>query len=328
MKESKKLIRTYFKSPREYKIIMLAAVLLVISSILVLANGFTNYVPKNRQAEYVCYNGVDLNAGDKAYLDVTGIDEGIKERDGRTFHAVIDEGIEADDWYYYMVLIDDNTYRKMARQAEYYYEDNLDPVPYRLWGSIVTPSDAFVEEVMEFYNFDAETYYRTFGSTYLVVDTYNETLRSLAAYAMMLGFGAFMFCLSLMMTHAAKVSQIMKFIADNYDIDEVAEELGNSPLTYSDPTFTENYLFNRKTVTVIRTSDIAMVSPIDQGLEHFLAAFLVQGKYISIARRNKDGYDEIIDKIREKNPDLLINNTPDNFDRYQKIVRQHQEDNK
>ena len=71
-----------------------------------------------------------------------------------------------------------------------------------------------------------------------------------------------------------------------------------------------------------------MVSPIDQGLEHFLAAFLIQGKYISIARRNKDGYDEIIDKIREKNPDLLINNTPDNFDRYQEIVRQYQEDNK
>ena len=40
------------------------------------------------------------------------------------------------------------------------------------------------------------------------------------------------------------------------------------------------------------------------------------------------GSQETLAREIDKNPDLLINNTPDNFDRYQEIVRQYQEDNK
>ena len=326
MKESKKLIRRYFRSPKEYKIIMLAAVLLMIASILVFGMGFSNYVAKNRQSDYVCYNGANLVAGDKAYLDITGIDEGIKERDGKVYHAAIDEGIDDDAWYYYMVLIDDTVFNKLDRPVRFYYEETEETEVYRLWGTVIQPSDAFVNEMMEYYDIDIEEYYRTFGSTYLVVDTYNTGLRTFTACMLMLALIAFNFCLTMIIAHSGKVSRLIKYIEKYYSIDEVAQELGNSPVSDEDPVFTDNYLFCRKTVTVARISDIVMTTPIDQGLHHFLAGFLKQGHYQYIDQYGKNGCDHVIEKIQETNPELLINNTPANFDRYQEIVRQYQQE--
>lgn len=322
MNSSKKLIKRYFKTPLWIKLAIVFSTLAILTGLYFAGTGFSNEVPKNKQKDYVNYNGAYLRAGDKAYLDVTGISESISYRDGRHFHIVMDEKIKEDEWYYYIVLLNDETFDKMSKQQKFYDDENSEAVSFRLWGTIISPSSAFVDEVCEYLDMEYTDYYDTFGDTYLSVNTSNETKVLLVSLITFISFFILVASLIMLLVHKTRVSKMIRMLKTYLLLDRAADELGKAPVSNADPIFTRNFLFNRKTVTTAFMPDVIMVDQVNNVREHILAGYLRQGLYVALAGKDASQYPEIINRIRECNSELMTEYNSANMQKYSEIVNE------
>ena len=68
--------------------------------------------------------------------------------------------------------------------------------------------------------------------------------------------------------------------------------------------------------------DVIMVDQVNNVREHILAGYLRQGLYVALAGKDASQYPEIINRIRECNPELMTEFNSANMQKYSEIVNE------
>lgn len=326
MKEDIRLIRRYFPIPRWIWMTMLAGVLCLVLSTALAVRSIRNprLVSNSAKDEYTDFYGTNASAGQKVFLTISGITaEPVYEDRSRSYYVVTDEGVAAgDDWFYYLVSMNESVTAALDSQRNYYSGTDSEPQPFTLYGTAIIPSASVREAVMEAYDMTEEEYYATLGNNCLIVndpdDSFYAVVGGLAVIAFLILIPLALFKL---IQYHSRLSRTIRMLKQQDLLHEAAAELGASEFTERDPLLTENYVFNRATFTVSRLKDIWMVYNMNRKLYGISRYNVVQ----PLAGLNtSDGiHEQIICRLRQLNPELLEGYNSDNLYKLDRRLTQY-----
>ncbi len=261
------------------------------------------------------------------FLNVSGLSaDPVYTAKGRSYYVVFDEGItdDRDGWYYYLVTLDNKVFSAMTEQYRYFQGYSDDPVPYTLYGVAIVPSDEVKQAIMESYQIDQNEYNNLFGRSCLQVNKpVTSRLFSLGMMGMITAGTTLLILLITLLDYMGRRKRVLNSLNQQGYLHQAAEELAGSIYSRHDPFMTDNYLFNRSTCTIVRLKDIWMVYPSGKIL-YGISKYNISRK---LASNNRNGiHDEIIARIRELNPQLLVGNTEQNRMAFEKMLLERIDD--
>lgn len=284
---------------------------------------FSNYstLGSDKESDYVNYKGKNYAAGEKVYLDFSGIQGQPCYSDGEhDYYIVLDEGIvENEDWYYYIISVDDAIYNKLDVQKDFYVRKTDVVAPYRVYGIAIRPSSDFQKAVLEKLDLQDKEFASYFGTTYLLTNEHRQSpLAILFSVLLLADIGAFIL---LAIKYFERKQQVKKTLNQLNQLDYLipaAGELGSSFATGQDPLLTDNYLFNKDAATVTNLNDIWLVYAKKNkliGKDRFSAVHPLANN------NNNNIHQKIIDVLKEKNLLLLVGDQAENIQQYQEMLK-------
>lgn len=321
MKAEGKLIKKFIGVPIKTKLMIIISIIVAFVA-LMLPTKFDqkSLVKESEMADYQCYNGTEYRAGVNVYLDITGIDTEVAcTKNDRNFYVTMDNGLNGNEkGFYYLVTLDEQLYNELDIQKAYYSGESDHLETYRLWGRTATPSQSFIEEIMEEFNLTQDEYYSYFGNTYLIVNDYRYTAFSDICYLVFfISLGCLITGIVQYFAHLNKIKQTVKKLNQQGYLQQADNELANSFVSRENPFLTDSFLFNKTTGTVTKLADIWLVYERKNKLFGYSKFNVIH----PLTNNNKnDINNKVIEAIKAKNDQLLIGNSAENIKIYEDML--------
>lgn len=266
---------------------------------------------------------VEIKMADIPYHVATKTQDNVQQK----FYIVFDE-----DDFMYLVRLTDKTYRKLER----IYNANKTNFSYTLKGYIYkTPIElkrivideynkAKDEKVLNLLNFNSY-----FGNTYL--DETKSPYDTASGLLMVLGIFTTVLSITLLITYIVTIVNFKK-VYKNYEKDDIEAELEKTTtVAYKKENIylTDRYIISTLMgLKVVEYKDLVWIYNEKRKyngitIGRFLLAYKNNNKQIQLAsaKKNEEILNEVIIKIAEKNPEVMIGFTNENIKRYKEIKK-------
>lgn len=306
-------------------LLMLLAILLCFVGVAVSDNN------TEAQSYYDLAINEDDQAGDVAYIDMVSGYQFATETDTygneyEYFYAFDDnEGL-------YIIRIDENIFNEINAV----FEENPDDFTYRLTGRLQMVDDELkqlaaetLQEVFELdYYVEADEYDDYFLSTYLDVAGYNSDGDTSVVVFGILAIIIFCFGIVFFISYLKQLKKCKKATENPY-YNDMLRQLNEHAYIYDNNNIimTDNYLINTNGVLHgINYNDIilAYIHPVsvNKKLMFELVACSSSGKDNFGLFSNKEDLTEVIELIKEYNPEIMDGYTKENIEKYNDLKQQ------
>lgn len=322
------------------KLLVIAIILMIVTVGMFYLNTYVETKRAKEKTEAIAENYDDLISegrdNEKEYVEVTIADV--------PYHVATKEVDTAKYKYYIVFDVNDLMYVVRLTDSTYYrledmYESNPEEFSYKLVGYIYDTPNELEEIIIDVYNevmgedvITEENFEMYFGKTYLDETKTPVTVSSAATVIFIVigvlsGTFAFVFILVYIINSSRR-----KKVLKNYPEEDLESELDkSSTIAYEKQKvyLTDKYLISAiNGLSVIEYNDIAWMynekrsyNGIPTGVT--LLAYQTNGKRVQLAStwKNEEILKEIMTKIYEKNPNILVGFTPENRKQFKEIKK-------
>ncbi len=299
-----------------------ASFVLAAATVFFLIMGFSNLWGNRDEAENLIDHKSTANA--YVYLDAVAFEEWVCKYGDDTYYTLYDNSGNI-----YLAVISNGTMNSMSRKAAgsedyYHYFDGS----YRLYGLVKMTSTSVISLVEQAYGISKSEYSKYFGSYYL--DATDSPTANTAW--MWLTFAIFSGLFTLIFG-VIWIGSKRPFIKENSDYTEEefarAAQLMDETDKKQKLIFGEEFIINRNSGMLVRYKDILWVHLVDvyyNGASVGLMLRIYTSKRnsykLSPAVKNSDQeLADMMNKIIEKNPEVLVGHTPENKQTYDSLTR-------
>ncbi len=262
--------------------------------------------------------------GTYAYLDVVAFDEWVCTYRDETYYVLYDSSGEA-----YLSVISDSAMKKMERKAAkvedytHYFNEN-----YRMYGLVKSVNYTVFGYVEDVYGLPDDQYVQYFGKCYFNT-TENPNTNSAWmwwTFATFSGFFAAVFCIIWLGTEIPFRREIRDYTEEEFA--EAARMLDETNKKQN-VIFGEHFLISRGSGMLVRYSDILWMHLLDSYVNG-----VYMGRSVRVHTRRRNSFKlspatanlqqeltDIMNRITEKNPDVLVGYSKENRKLYDSLTK-------
>lgn len=299
-------LKPYRKNPVIFVVIIAVYILAIGLSVLGILN-----LPNDHTKDATRFYFVQPKENNNYYIDVISCTEWVCVYDNRIFYVV-------DDGYYSNVVsMTESQFEKLEEQYIYglHYDETgyITPEPNRIYGQAKEIPDQVVSFIMEVFDISESDVYAYLGTYYLDTNPTSNFADSLVRpLCYLIVFLVFSFVSFATINGKNQRISLKTFnrLRDLNETDKAASELSeptNKIFSQGDYIFSQNYIFSRKFTSITKYDDILWVYGIK--LKNSTSTVLVAATKLKIKYHliiAYGGCKEILDIIKEKNPEIRI----------------------